>query len=114
MNYRKFYQEQVGRKYDSSEFDIHHINGNRNDNDILNLVALPKKLHHQYHYYKGMRTEHIDDFDSIMNSDEMRYAGYFLKKSIHNQTRFFEILKEASTWVDERDLLLSRNATFSD
>jgi hypothetical protein len=111
MNYRKFYQEQIGKKYDSSEFDIHHINGNHDDNDLLNLVALPKRLHRQYHYYKNIRNEYVNDFDFIMNAEDMLYAEYFLEKTIYNHTKFLEILKEASKWVEERDRLLCKNAT---
>jgi len=32
-------------------FDIHHIDGNRNNNLIDNLVCLPVKLHSDYHKY---------------------------------------------------------------
>ena len=113
MNYRKFYQEQVGKEYDSSIFDIHHINGNHNDNRLVNMVALPRKLHRQYHYYKGAKNEHYGDFDEICDSFEVRYAKSFIEKEIYNQQRFLEVLDEAAKWVDERDRLIAQNATIN-
>jgi len=48
FNYRKFYEQKTGKKI-PKDFDIHHIDFNRENNDIMNLVAIPKKLHHNYH-----------------------------------------------------------------
>lgn len=45
---KNFYEVQTKRKV-PIKFDIHHIDFNPNNNDILNLVALPVKLHRQYH-----------------------------------------------------------------
>ena len=48
MNYRKFYKETTGVEIPKG-FDVHHIDGYRNNNDISNLVAIPKKIHNLYH-----------------------------------------------------------------
>lgn len=48
MNYRKFYKEFYGIEF-TNNFVIHHINGDRYNNDISNLILLPRKLHTQYH-----------------------------------------------------------------
>ena len=51
MNYRKkfenFYRIKIPEGY-----EIHHIDGDRENNRIGNLLMLPKKLHHQYHWWK--------------------------------------------------------------
>ncbi|CAB4123014.1 HNHc domain containing protein [uncultured Caudovirales phage] len=49
QTYKKFYGElpidELGRKY-----EIHHIDGNRNNDDIENLVALSIQDHYNIHY----------------------------------------------------------------
>ena len=48
MNYRLFYEKQTGEKIPEN-FEVHHIDHNRKNNSIDNLVAIPKKLHKKYH-----------------------------------------------------------------
>lgn len=56
MNYRKLYMkhygpipvDEFGRTY-----DIHHIDGNRRNNDITNLKALTIQEHYDIHYSQG-------------------------------------------------------------
>ena len=47
-NYRKIYEKAVGEKIEEG-YEIHHIDFDRNNNNILNLVALPKCIHREYH-----------------------------------------------------------------
>ena len=48
-NYRKFYAEYYGIKWDPKKFQVHHIDGDRNTNSIENLVLLPTELHQLFH-----------------------------------------------------------------
>lgn len=48
-DYRKIYADYFGIKWDRSMFEVHHLDRNRENNDINNLVLLPKKLHKEYH-----------------------------------------------------------------
>lgn len=48
FNYRKYYKEYYGIEF-GNEFDIHHIDAIRENNDINNLILLPKSLQQQYH-----------------------------------------------------------------
>lgn len=48
MDYRKFYQEVTGELIPKC-FDVHHIDFNRENNSIENLVSIPKELHQAYH-----------------------------------------------------------------
>lgn len=52
MDYRKFYEEKTKRRLPKN-WEIHHINFNREDNSIENLLALPQKIHAAFHrvYY---------------------------------------------------------------
>ena len=48
-NYRKFYAEYYGIKWDSRKYEVHHIDGNHENNNIANLILLPKSLHQKIH-----------------------------------------------------------------
>ncbi len=48
MNYRKYFKEYYGIDF-SKEYEVHHIDLNRENNDIRNLMLLPKTLHRKYH-----------------------------------------------------------------
>lgn len=47
MNYRKIYEEAYGKI--PTGYDIHHKDGNRNNNDLSNLVALSLEDHLKIH-----------------------------------------------------------------
>lgn len=47
-NYRLKYKRYYDIDFDSS-YDVHHIDFDRTNNDINNLILLPKELHSKYH-----------------------------------------------------------------
>lgn len=49
-NYRLKYKRYYGIDFDEN-YVIHHIDFNRQNNDISNLLLLPKELHQKYHLY---------------------------------------------------------------
>ena len=54
--YRKIYQTFYGpipKDENGRSYDIHHIDGNRKNNNIFNLVALSIQDHFNIHYYQG-------------------------------------------------------------
>lgn len=56
MNYRQIYETFYGHipKDDTGRsFDIHHIDGDRTNNSILNLVALSIQDHYDVHFIQG-------------------------------------------------------------
>ena len=112
-DYRKFYCQQVGKQYDSNKFDIHHINMNRKDNRIENLVALPKKLHRQYHFYKRVKDSTSEyDLDYIGGTEEELYMDYFREKTLDAYQKFFAVIHECTKWVEERNELLNKKGAW--
>lgn len=48
-DYLKFYARYYGITWDHQKFEVHHIDGNRKNNDIDNLLLIPKALHQRLH-----------------------------------------------------------------
>ncbi len=65
-NYRKRYGVYLGIKI-PTDFDVHHIDNNPNNNNFKNLVAIPKELHVRYHdakfYYEC--TEQLYGYEKV-------------------------------------------------
>ena len=54
--YRKLYEEYHGLipvDEDGRTYEIHHLDGNRKNNEPNNLVALSIKEHYRIHYEQG-------------------------------------------------------------
>lgn len=49
FNYRKYYKEYYGIDF-GPEYHIHHMDFDKSNNDISNLLLLPGKLHSRYHF----------------------------------------------------------------
>lgn len=70
MDYRKLYEAHYGIKI-LPGFEIHHIDQNRNNNNIKNLLLLPKRLHSQLHWVNNTLFAYFDNskkFLQIMNN----------------------------------------------
>ena len=48
MDYRRHYKQRYDIEF-GSDYDIHHIDMNHENNDITNLILLPKVLHQKLH-----------------------------------------------------------------
>lgn len=48
-DYLKFYSRYYGITWDHQKFEVHHVDGNHYNNDIRNLILLPKDLHRRLH-----------------------------------------------------------------
>lgn len=48
-NYRTIYKKYFGIEFDKN-YAVHHIDFNRANNDISNLLLLPRELHAKYHF----------------------------------------------------------------
>lgn len=92
MNYRKFYNQALNVNV-SSSFDIHHIDFDRKNNAITNLVALPRQLHQDYHTaLKGIDLDHVPV--KLTGNCSMHISDLY---------NYLELYMECNRWVDYRN-----------
>lgn len=81
MNYRKLYENHYGIKI-PPDFDIHHIDGDRGNNAIENLVLLPRTTHETLHLICNIFGCGIDGkmlMKIAMNSHQLDWYGTYFK-----------------------------------
>lgn len=49
FDYRQYYKDYYSIEFDGRKFEVHHIDKNRSNNDISNLILLPTSLHKLFH-----------------------------------------------------------------
>jgi hypothetical protein len=104
-NYRKSYEKITGVKLPKS-FEVHHIDGDRTNNHILNLVALPRKLHKEYHA-KLSYTKNFEITSSLWSLDvDMRRGNGYIPYIMDLTMDMFKVYNRATLWVAYRDYLL--------
>ena len=104
INYIKFYKKTTNKDFDSKKYSIHHIDGNRQNNDISNLVMLPKALHCKYHFYSRDLVNPIKFTVKILSvlDGGQGYDDYAMN-ALEN---FIQCRKECCKWCDYREYLL--------
>lgn len=96
MDYRKFYEEQTKKKVPKN-FEIHHIDENRNNNSIENLVAIPFDLHQKIHLW--VTNDNIDlSFSNRIDIEILNLSYEILK--------WETICNELIEWLYFREYLL--------
>lgn len=49
VDYKKVYEREFGIKWNRDIYEVHHIDGNRENNKVSNLILIPKWLHTELH-----------------------------------------------------------------
>ena len=94
VNYRKYYEKCLDIKIPKG-FVIHHIDFDRNNNDISNLLMLPKDLHEEYHKVLGeLRCFNSGQFDGKINIHYQNIVSILEKFiPIYNKCWEYNLLK---------------------
>ena len=100
-NYREIYKKHFGIDF-GSEYAIHHIDGNRTNNNIDNLILLPLELHSKYHQQKQIVDE--QKFPTRICGNEVNMQNY----SLSYFEDFIETLKECNKWYDFKMFLCGK------
>lgn len=98
MNYRKKYKQHYGIDF-SSDYVVHHIDLDRSNNEIKNLLLLPKKLHARYHFcLSSMRAHGGSGYKFTVDGSikPMAFESWYL----NTFDMFAETLIECAKWYD--------------
>ena len=93
LKYKRYYDIDFG-----SDYIVHHIDFNRSNNSIDNLLLLPKELHTKYHYYLQMfdvinwKSGRVS-IDTILQLNRNPYC------SLDDLIDFLNVLKECQEWI---------------
>lgn len=100
-NYKTYFEKYYNIKI-SKNYEIHHIDLNHNNNDINNLMLLPKKLHQEYHRllneYSRYKTREIK---FLISGNMVGIESYF----INLLNELTDIIKECNKWYDYKKYL---------
>lgn len=99
-DYRKKYKRHYGVEF-GKEFVVHHIDGDRSNNDIENLMLMPRDIHSEYHMAKS-QVENMGSviLDTKLGSryDQMRSMELFYIE------RFLSVLEKTDEWVYRKEM----------
>ena len=101
---RKFYEKQTKAAL-PKDFEVHHIDSDRKNNDIDNLIALPRATHrglHHNHPIMGLEKENL--IPTGVNGGHNTYLYFYLDQL----DDYMPFLKQVNKWIDFRDCLLGR------
>tara|TARA_R100000458_G_C8046574_1_gene95603 strand:- start:291 stop:497 length:207 start_codon:yes stop_codon:yes gene_type:complete len=68
MNYRKLYENNNGKI--PKDWEVHHIDFNHNNNNIDNLIAVPKMVHIVIHQTGYIPRNEIENLISIYENNK--------------------------------------------
>lgn len=98
-DYRKKFKRYYGIDF-SNKYAIHHIDFDRSNNDISNLMILPKRLHSRYHFcISAMRSANGGDgpeFTVNGRIQSMNRQSWYLS----TMDNFAEVMMECAVWGD--------------
>lgn len=101
-DYRKKYKRHYGIDFDRT-YVVHHIDEDRENNDINNLLLLPSALHSKYHTYKSMFLmclEHSNGFCLDLTYKGSSVRGWQFRE-LDNLRVVFNELQE---WIERKYL----------
>lgn len=83
--HRTIYEKYYSRKIGKSE-EVHHIDLNHENNDVHNMVVLPREVHQEYHTcLQLLRCNNINSplFIALKNSKSLRLQIDLLKRYVN-------------------------------
>lgn len=100
IDYRTKFKKHYGIDF-SDEYDVHHIDLNHDNDDIDNLMILPKELHSQYHICV-LTTAFLGAGGSARTIDCKIHgnAANSFSYGLDQMRRLLDILYECSIWYD--------------
>ena len=104
MDYRKFYEQILNVKLKKEE-EVHHLDRNRENNDIYNLIGIPRKLHKQYHTYLRIYEDGLKMVVGTSLEFQKEYE-FEIKKWKKHTEKLINIENEIKKYIKKRNSLL--------
>lgn len=86
-------------------YQIHHIDHNRKNNNICNLVAIPKKLHNNYHSCNNKFQKSLYDINNFFG---FMHKGH-KEKTFNHIDNFMNVKNELLSYMNIRDFKINFN-----
>jgi len=105
MNYRQIYNKHYGIKI-PKWYDIHHLDLNRSNNEIRNLLLIPKGLHARYHFL--INTTESCGKNKLEKTFYAEIIGNALNGNLYNlqnAQNLIETIIECNRWYDYKKYL---------
>lgn len=125
MNYRKLWEDvhgKIPKDENGRTYDIHHIDGNRKNNSIENLICLSIEDHYKIHLKQFEETKSEKEFRSLVflsrriNKDVNKLTGWTvsqetrekIKNTLTGKKRPIEVIEKMKIklagyqWTDEQ------------
>lgn len=102
--YRKYYKSYYKIDF-GSDMVVHHIDFDRDNNDISNLLLIPRTLHSEYHEIVRELKQHNIRIDNIMLNRGVSHASF----DISFLENYVSVLNEMLFWIKEKDEMYRGN-----
>ncbi len=99
MDYRKKYKDYFKIQF-GKEYDIHHIDFNHKNNDIDNLLLLPKDLHRRLHKVKYYYGPFLDRQINVFSDIESQLSCSIMAESMLEISKIYD---ELQIWVSMKE-----------
>lgn len=107
-SYRQIYEEALGEQI-IQNYVIHHIDFDRTNNQISNLVMLPKELHTKYHFF--LQSTDPNWKTGVITLCSLVLLGcpnLYISKD--KMIEFYDIMSECQYWLEYRNSLINKRS----
>ena len=106
-DYRTKYKKYYGINFNSKKYVIHHMDLNHDNNDIENLLLLPRELHAKYHstLLKFRGFNRINGHKDLLVIDVRLTTNLAICFESSLIDELYEVMNECSLWIDYRSYL---------
>lgn len=99
-DYLKFYEDYFGIRWNRDKYEVHHIDHNRQNNAIENLILLPRKVHRHLHLslIGGLTLFQTSKVSELLHTIELSCACGFPDSICDSVRKFLDATNEMKIW----------------
>ena len=110
-NYRLKYKRYYGIEFDGG-YDVHHIDFDRSNNDIDNLLLLPSELHQKYHFYLNDLCGPDWKSGKLELGTKLSWSGIGPYRNDEMVIGLIETIRECRKWIEYKNNLEMRKQEY--